>query len=108
MPSAASSDGYGTASAATRERTGPPPSTSRPGNPATTTPGDRSTQRCPPGRGRLYGRCVAGTGFDEWIAERYETLWPELFDPAVVDPAVDLLAELSGGAPALEFGVGTG
>jgi SAM-dependent methyltransferase len=51
---------------------------------------------------------MAETGFDEWIAERYETLWPELFDPAVIDPAVDLLVELAGGGPALEFGVGTG
>ena len=51
---------------------------------------------------------MAETGFDEWIAERYEILWPELFDPAVVDPAVDLLAELAGDGPALEFGVGTG
>jgi SAM-dependent methyltransferase len=51
---------------------------------------------------------MAETGFDEWIAERYETLWPELFDPAVIDPAVDLLVELAGGGSALEFGVGTG
>ena len=46
--------------------------------------------------------------FDEWIAEQYETLWPELFDSAVLDPTVDLLAELAGAGPALEFGVGTG
>jgi SAM-dependent methyltransferase len=46
--------------------------------------------------------------FDEWIAPRYETLWPELFDPAVLDPAVDLLAELAGPGPVLEFGIGTG
>ena len=51
---------------------------------------------------------MAQTGFDEWIAERYETLWPELFDPAVLDPAVDLLAGLAGAGPALEFGIGTG
>jgi len=51
---------------------------------------------------------VAGTGFDEWVAERYERLWPELHEPAVLDPAVRLLAELAGGGPALEFGVGTG
>ena len=46
--------------------------------------------------------------FDEWIAQRYETLWPELFDPAVVDLAVSFLAELAGTGPALELGVGTG
>lgn len=51
---------------------------------------------------------MAEVVFDEWIAERYERLWPELFDPRVLDPAVDLLAELAGAGPALEFGVGTG
>jgi SAM-dependent methyltransferase len=51
---------------------------------------------------------VAESLFDQWIAERYATLWPELFDPAVVDPAVDFLAEHAGDGPALEFGIGTG
>lgn len=46
--------------------------------------------------------------FDEWVAQRYRRLWPELFDPAVVDPAVDFLADLAGAGPALELGVGTG
>ena len=46
--------------------------------------------------------------FDEWVAQRYETLWPELFDPAVVDPVVRFLADLAGADAALEFGVGTG
>jgi SAM-dependent methyltransferase len=46
--------------------------------------------------------------FDEWIAQRYEVLWPELFDPAVVASAVNFLAELAGGGPALELGIGTG
>jgi SAM-dependent methyltransferase len=48
------------------------------------------------------------THFDEGIAARYETLWPELFDPAVIDPAVEVLTELAAGGPALEFGIGTG
>jgi len=45
------------------------------------------------------------------IAQEYETRWPHLFEPAVVDPAVDFLAGLTGGSPtptALEFGIGTG
>jgi Methyltransferase domain len=46
--------------------------------------------------------------FDDWMARRYATLWPELFDPAVIDPAVDFLTELAGDGAALEFGVGTG
>ena len=48
------------------------------------------------------------TDFDEWIAHRYETLWPELFDPAVVDPAVNFLADVAGAGTALELGIGTG
>ncbi|MCU1430780.1 MAG: methyltransferase [Actinomycetia bacterium] len=51
---------------------------------------------------------VPETHFDEWIAQRYETLWPELFDPAVVEPAVNFLADLAGAGPALELGIGTG
>lgn len=51
---------------------------------------------------------MAETRFDDWIAQRYETLWPELFEPAVLEPAVAFLAGLAGGGPALEFGVGTG
>ena len=31
-----------------------------------------------------------------------------MFDPEVVEPAVDLLAELAGGGRALELGIGTG
>jgi hypothetical protein len=46
--------------------------------------------------------------FDERIAKSYEAKWPELFEPAVVDPAVDFLAELAGTGAALELGIGTG
>lgn len=51
---------------------------------------------------------MADTRFDEWVAERYELLWPELFDPSVLGPAVEFLADLAGSRPVLEFGVGTG
>jgi hypothetical protein len=51
---------------------------------------------------------VAETHFDEWIAQHYETLWPELFDPAFVEPSLDFLADLAGTGAALEFGIGTG
>jgi SAM-dependent methyltransferase len=51
---------------------------------------------------------MAETHFDEWIASRYARLWPEVFDAAVLNPAVDFLASLAGGGPALEFAVGTG
>ena len=33
--------------------------------------------------------------FDERIAATYEAKWPELFEPAVVDPAVSFLANLA-------------
>jgi SAM-dependent methyltransferase len=46
--------------------------------------------------------------FDERIAKSYQAKWPELFEPAVVDPAVAFLAGLAGGGAALELGIGTG
>jgi SAM-dependent methyltransferase len=46
--------------------------------------------------------------FDERIAARYETYWPELFEPAVVEPAVDFLTDRAGSGAALELGIGTG
>jgi len=46
--------------------------------------------------------------FDEWLAQRYEKLWPELFDPLLIDRTVDFLAGLAGAGAALELGIGTG
>ena len=46
--------------------------------------------------------------FHERVAARYDESAADMFDPAVVDPAVDLLAELAGGGRALELGIGTG
>jgi SAM-dependent methyltransferase len=46
--------------------------------------------------------------FDEAVAARYDESDAEMFDPAVVDPAVDFLAELAGGGRALELAIGTG
>ena len=46
--------------------------------------------------------------FDRRVAETYEAKWPELFDPAVIDPVVSFLAELAAGGAALELGIGTG
>ena len=48
---------------------------------------------------------MAETHFDEWMAERLEILWPELFDPAFLDSSVDFLADLAGTGPALELGI---
>ena len=46
--------------------------------------------------------------FDERVAARYDEDEPEMFDPAVVDPAVDFLVELAGEGRALELAIGTG
>ena len=46
--------------------------------------------------------------FDERIARSYEARWPELFEPAAIDPVVDFLAGLVGDGAALELGIGTG
>ncbi len=45
--------------------------------------------------------------FDERIAATYEAKWPELFEPAVAEPAVSFLAGLAGSGTALELGIGT-
>jgi len=46
--------------------------------------------------------------FDERIAQNYQRLWPDIFDPAVIEPAVEFLAGLAGDGPVLELGIGTG
>jgi SAM-dependent methyltransferase len=46
--------------------------------------------------------------FDEPIAARYDESSAEMFEPAIVGPAVDLLEELAAGGRALELGIGTG
>ena len=46
--------------------------------------------------------------FGEPVAARYDESSADMFEPAVVDPVVDLLAELAGAGAALELGIGTG
>jgi SAM-dependent methyltransferase len=46
--------------------------------------------------------------FDEQVAARYDEGSADMFDPAVVDPAVDFLAALAGEGRALELAIGTG
>jgi SAM-dependent methyltransferase len=51
---------------------------------------------------------VAAITWRRELAEVYDRTAARLFDPAVLDPTVDLLVELAGGGPVLEFAVGTG
>ncbi len=46
--------------------------------------------------------------FGEQVANRYDESAADMFDPAVVDPAVEFLAGLAGDGAALELGIGTG
>jgi SAM-dependent methyltransferase len=46
--------------------------------------------------------------FGEEVAAAYDESAADMFEPAVVGPAVDVLAELAGGGRALELGIGTG
>jgi SAM-dependent methyltransferase len=46
--------------------------------------------------------------FGERVAARYDFSEADMFEPAVVDPVVDFLAELAGEGAALELGIGTG
>ena len=56
------------------------------------------------------GHCVRvpENYFDARIARTYEAKWPELFDPAAIEPVVSFLAGLAGSGTALELGIGTG
>ena len=55
---------------------------------------------------------MTGTTDDGYFGERVAATYDEdgtgMFAPEIVDPAVDLLAELAGGGAALELGIGTG
>jgi SAM-dependent methyltransferase len=46
--------------------------------------------------------------FGARVAARYDESAADMFDPAVVDPVVDFLADLAGHGAALELGIGTG
>jgi SAM-dependent methyltransferase len=46
--------------------------------------------------------------FDERIAAAYDEMSRDMFDPALLDATVDLLAGLAGPGRALELGIGTG
>jgi Methyltransferase domain len=46
--------------------------------------------------------------FGERVAARYDDASWSMFDPEVIRPTVDLLAELAGDGAALEFAIGTG
>jgi methyltransferase family protein len=46
--------------------------------------------------------------FGERVAARYDDASWSMFDPEVVGPTVDMLAELAGDGGALEFAIGTG
>ena len=51
---------------------------------------------------------MAGIVLDERIAEADDADPAAMYDPAVVDPAVDFLAALACDGSGLELGVGTG
>jgi SAM-dependent methyltransferase len=46
--------------------------------------------------------------FGERVAARYDESAADMFEPAVVEPAIDFLADLAGHGGALELGIGTG
>ena len=46
--------------------------------------------------------------FGEEVAARYDESAADMFEPEVLDPAVEFLGGLAGDGPALELGIGTG
>jgi SAM-dependent methyltransferase len=60
---------------------------------------------------RTWVRLPGVTSSDLWdaeTAERYDESSAFMFDPEVLEPTVDFLAELAGDGPALELAIGTG
>ncbi len=57
---------------------------------------------------RWHNAVVPNNYFDEPTADRYDDDASDMFDHAVVEPAVEFLAGLAGGGAALELGIGTG
>jgi SAM-dependent methyltransferase len=53
-------------------------------------------------------RDVTNNYFDEHVAPGYDERSAPMFDPAVLGPTVDFLADHAGDGPALEFAIGTG
>ena len=51
---------------------------------------------------------MAENYFDGDVARSYDALESDMFDPAVLDPAVEFIVDLAGDGAALEFGIGTG
>lgn len=56
----------------------------------------------------LQSGTVTDNYFDERVARNYDATSSAMFEPAVLDPTVDFLAELAGNGSALELGIGTG
>ncbi len=46
--------------------------------------------------------------FDDPVAETYDADSADMFDPVILEPTVDFLADLAGSGSALELGIGTG
>lgn len=72
--------------------------------------GARGGTRWRAGHGPGYVRSVTGDDgyFGESVAATYDESTAEMFRPEVVEPTVDVLAELAGDGRALELGIGTG
>jgi SAM-dependent methyltransferase len=51
---------------------------------------------------------MSSVRWDAEIAEVYDETYAAMFEPSVLGPMADVLAELADGGPALEFAIGTG
>lgn len=56
----------------------------------------------------MYNPAVELSWHDARVAETYDAESQDMFSPAVLDPTVDFLAELTKDGAALELGIGTG
>lgn len=57
---------------------------------------------------RGHAAVVGSVGWGREVAEVYDATSAAMFEPAVLDPVVAMLADLAAGGRTLEFAVGTG
>jgi SAM-dependent methyltransferase len=77
-------------------------------SPPPTTPVEVAENRWAAAAPRATLPPMGSVTWDRDIAEIYDATYARMFDPAVLDPIVDRLADLAHGGPALELAVGTG
>jgi hypothetical protein len=61
--------------------------------PANTSAAPQRERRLTQREWRDHALSMLESRFDQWVAERYDASWPELFEPTVIESTVAFLAQ---------------